>query len=249
MGWAGSTLSAEARGLIEAKKWGGVEDVLKSYSALESLVGGNTVRLPKDNNDVAGLDAVFTKLGMPAAPEGYGLKPAEGGDAQLSADMAKVLHKGRLTVAQAAAVTQGYNELVDARAKAEAANVQEKARLDEVALRKEWDRDYDQNITVARGSAKALGVEKELVDALQNSWGYSKTMKFFRDLGARMGEDKLIFAPGNGSGLTPEAARLQIKQLHKDKAWVEAYSKGGVEQNQQLQRLIAVAESETVEHE
>lgn len=247
-GWAAGFADPALRASVEAKKWSGPEELARSYVELEKAYGvplDRRINLPTKDDDKAGWDAVYNKLGAPADPAGYGLKPEAGGDPQFTDAIAKVFHDGRLTPRQAQAVTAGYNALVQARVAADTAATQQRQQADESALRKEWaGPDYDTNITIARGSALALGAKVEEIDALEKSWGYARTMKFFRDLGSKMGEDKFIGgAPTNGTGMTPEAARAEIRSLRKDATWVGAYSKGDKEATQKLQDLIKISES------
>jgi len=71
---------------VSNKGWKEPQDLLMSYRNLEKFAGGakNLLELPPEDASPEQLDAFYTKLGRPASPDEYGIRPPEGADPELT---------------------------------------------------------------------------------------------------------------------------------------------------------------------
>lgn len=205
------------------KGWTNPNDVLKSYSNLENMMGANDrLILPKDDADQRGWDEVYTKMGRPAKAEDYKFEDAPQGvtkNEDLTKWFQQTAHGLGLSQKQAAALEKNWNvfgqELGGRLAEAEKAEVK---RQDD-ALRAEWGPKYEDNLGMARNAASKLGGEKiaAAIDALANQAGYTDVIKMFSNLAKGMGEANFVTGEGqNGFGMNKESAQKEINTLMAD---------------------------------
>ncbi len=216
-------LTPEDRTRAESKGWKADTDpsiLFDSYKNLESLMGadkaGRTLVLPKDESDTAALDAIFSKLGKPDAPDKYEIPLPEGVDPTLANTFKDVFHKANLTTSQAKTVSEAYQALeLD-----EAKKHQDFVKRDTDALKADWGAKFDGNLEVARAAQKAAGLAPEDVQALEGSIGPAKFLMVMEFFGrnyvdgsppAQGGRDAPSF-----SQTTPAAAQAKIDQLRSD---------------------------------
>lgn len=232
-GAGGSWLTTpEEKAWAESKGWKSddkpdvlLPKVVSSYKNLEQLFGadkaGRTVLLPKDATDTAATEAIFTKLGKPAAADGYSIELPEGADPSFANTMKGVFHKANLTVDQAKNVTDAYRAAELDAAKA----AQDFIKTDEEGLRKEWGDKFDANRETARAAIKAAGLTDADVETIVGAVGPSKMSKIFEFYGRNYVEasppgQEGRSAPGFGS-VTPASAQAKIDQLYADKNFMD----------------------------
>ncbi len=140
-------------------------DALASYANLEKKLSERTPKPPgADATDEQ--RAEWRKIvGAPVTPEEYGLKPAEGQEANWNADLAKaaseIAFKHGLPPAALAELAETYNATMRSaveKAEAEAAGEAERVQA---ALSQEWGKDAAQNAARVQRAAKALGLDIE----------------------------------------------------------------------------------------
>jgi hypothetical protein len=222
--------------------------VIESYRNLEKLRGVPQDRLLKlpEAPDAPEWNDVYSKLGKPASPEGYGLKPKDP-NASGFTDWAKTaFHKLNLTTAQGQELVNQFNEYnsaqdAESRAKHETA-VQDQT----MKLKKEWGSAFQQNIGRAKEAYRQLGIPDAAIDSLEKSIGFDGVIKLFHDLGTKVGEASFISGDvgssyGEGSILTPDQANARIRALKQDGDFVQRYLKNEVKAKEQMARLIKMA--------
>ena len=119
-----------------------------------------------------------------------------------------------------------------------------KTDAERTALKANWGNNYAANLVVARAAATALGIPPEAVAAFEKmeGVGYAKVMEMFRTIGTKIGEDKYVNSNGGGGGnvMTKDQAVAEKKALMADKAWVDRYLNGGVEEKKKMTALESI---------
>jgi len=243
---------ADTKDYLTQKGFNDPKAVVESYRNLEKLRGVPQDRLLKLPDATAAADApewndVFTKLGKPATPEGYGIAPKDPNNAGFTTWAKDTFHKMNLTAAQGQELVKqfnAYNESLSAKEnESHAAKVKEQTE----ALKKEWGAAHDQNIARAKAAYRQFGIPDAAIDSLEKSIGFDGVMKLFNRLGTQVGEHDFVGGNGGGQGfgdnvmLTPEQANARIKALKQDSAWAANYLKGGVKERAEMQRLMQMA--------
>jgi hypothetical protein len=250
-GWT-KGLDADMQDFVKQKGFVDTKAVLESYRNLEKLRGVPQERLLKLPDPNAGADApewgdVFNKLGKPATPEGYGLKPTDPKDPQFTDWAKNAFHKMNLTTAQGQELVKQFNEFNS--------SIQTKMNEEHAAkitqqidgLKKEWGAAHDQNIARARNAYKQFGIPDTAIDSLEKSIGFDGVMKMFYKLGTQVGEHEYLTGGagsnhfGEGTILTPDQAQARIRALKQDREWGTRYTKGGVSERAEMERLMKMA--------
>lgn len=240
-----STLSDDFKGFVQNKGWKAPAEVLDSYRNLEKLVRApqdQVVQIPKFD-DVEGWNGVYSKLGRPSTPDGYKLEtPKEGGDPEFTKWAQDKFHKAGLSETQAKQLASEWNADRAGKAAAKVESVKAQAATDMATLKKEWGAAYDQNTSVAQRAAKTFGASSEVIDAMEAKIGTLATLKFFQNIGEKMGESKFVQGNGNYSGdmsgpMTPSQARDAIKTLQGDYEFGKKYMAGDAKARQQMETL------------
>jgi hypothetical protein len=220
-----------------------VGDALESYRNLEKLRGVPAERLltlpDPTTADEAAWGQVFDKLGRPKSAEEYGLEVPEGQDASFAKAMSAHLHKLGLTKQQGQELAKAWNAEQSAIGQRMLEEQKAAATADKEALAREWGAAHEKNLSVAQAAAKKFGADEALIGAMQEQIGYAKTLKFFQQIGAAMGESDFVDGKGQGLGvMTPEQAKAEIAQLKSDTAWVDRYIEGGKAEKDRMEALI-----------
>jgi hypothetical protein len=223
----------------------------KAYREASKLLGAppdSLLRMPKDAADKDGWQKVYDRMGVPATKDKYdftGIKFADNKDLDPAfvttlRDVAADLH---LTNDAAKALAQHITKLIDNDEATDQAEYDGKLAVERDTLQKNWGSNSASNKVVAENAARALGVTQEELAALEKTVGYARTMEMFRQVGARIGEDKFIKSEGPAGGvMTVEQAKATLKSLQNDTVWVSKYEAGDIQAGQQfhnLTRLIA----------
>lgn len=243
-------LSEDSRALAQARSWDNPEKVIESYRNLESLRGvpsDRLVTLPSKDADPSAWDAVYSKLGRPETADGYELNlPAE---VQVNPDTVnnfkEVAYKVGLTPQQANALAEWQISHTASLQSEATQQTQTALAAEEQELQREWGVAYDKNLGVARAAAKRFGASEDLIDSLQQSMGYSKTLKFFAEIGKAVGgEDAFESADARTSGfssMTPAEAKQRINDLMMDQEFRSQYLSGSKTHLQQIDHLQSMA--------
>lgn len=246
-----SSLDPDLQNYVNIKGFKEPADVLKSYKNFEKLQGAPQERVLKLPNeaDSPDWDGVYTKLGKPATPEGYGFEIADDADASGAESvqhMAKMFHELNLTKDQGSQLMERVQEFEGQLEAREQAEYNARVTQEENDLKKDWGMAFDQNMKVAKKAVRAFGLPDAALDALEQSMGFKNTMSFFHDLGTKISEaafhseiESNSFAGDNV--LNPEQAKAKISELKNDRSFIEKYAAGDTKAKQQMARLHMMA--------
>lgn len=242
---------ADTKEYVTQKGFADPKAVVESYRNLEKLRGVPQDRLLKLPDANAGADApewndIYSKLGKPATPEGYGLKPKDPNQAGFTNWAKDTFHKMNLTATQGQELVKQFDAYNQTRqAEINEAHTQ-KVTQQTQALKTEWGAAYQQNLSRAQSAYRQFGIPDAAIDSLEQSIGFDGVMKLFHKLGTQVGEHDFIGGNGGqgfgeGTILTPEQANAKIKALKQDTAWAANYIKGGVKERAEMERLMKMA--------
>lgn len=222
--WHGQT-EPDAVAYVQNKGWQSAADVVKSYQGAEKLIGRdpNTLLVMPRADDPEGFRAVMTKLGLPESPDKYEFAKAEGlpVDAGYEKWSRDTFHKLGLPASVVKALTAEHNAYVKGVLEQQTKDYEQRVAADKSALVAEWRDGHERMMNAAQSAAKNLGFTGEMIDALEKSIGYAATMKFFANMGQKMGEDGFVTSgegkPGKfGQGLTPAEAKAEWDAMKAD---------------------------------
>ena len=241
--WA-KDFSPAAQSVIAAKKWAKPEQAVESYANLERLLGGDKIALPKDENDPAWAD-VWKKLGALEKPEEYAsqVKPVEGTpdlDPGFVGAMSDLAAKARLTPAQWNTLVAGYQELSKAAAAEEAAGPDIDAEF--AAFKAKLGAKADAFIADAQRAGMAVNMTAEESATLMSALGVERAMQIMNGLGSKFGKEAgFIEGKGPQGQMTPEMAKVRIKDLMADAVWSRGYLGGDADKRSEMLNLQKLA--------
>jgi len=212
-------------------------EATKAYNNAQQKLGHSPdfmLKLPTDQNDVAGWESVWQRLGAPADPKEYDFSSVKHADG--SAPDPALLEAVRQAAAAVRAPKERAGEIANALLKhldgtkaSQAAEAAAKLAAEKAELAKSWGTNAEFNRLTAMQGAKRLGVDEETVAKLENAVGYSKVMEMFRKVGAGTREDTFHEGSrGNAGGFpaTAEGAQSRLNELIADRAWGERLTNG-----------------------
>lgn len=248
--YAGSNLPPETVGYLESKGWHGADGLPKlidNYKKVEAGFRSKTegmVAFPKDENDTAGYDALYNKLGRPESADKYTFP--DGVDTEAVKQLAPELHKLGLSQKQVDALSK-----IDIQRMATA---QENARLATVAdqdralseLKNEWPGGkFNENLELARRAMRGMGMtlDKDFVPLAQ-AIGAKRAMNLLYLAGINTREQQGTAAIGDtaaGFGMTPNRARAEIKSQRGQDLFAKARTgdKAAIAEWKRLQRAAS----------
>jgi hypothetical protein len=205
----------------------------QSYRNVEKMIGipqEQLAYIPKDASDPK-WGELYERLGAPKEAAGYdfaGAKFKDGAPApeDFVAAVRDIAVKNHLTVAQAQAVAAGYmtfSEAIDEQAEREAST---RLGAEQLAVKTNWGANYQMNEFIAGKGAETLGLDKDMVTAIQAQLGYQKTMDMLLATGQKLNEAGMY--KGNGGadgvkGLTQAQAVTRKAELMIDQNWVKRF--------------------------
>lgn len=236
-GWYESIADESLRGYVESKGFNAIEDLIKSYKANETLLGDNVnhVKVPKSDATPEEFQEFYDKVGRPKDAKDYTLEGEEG----FTEHAKQWLHEAGLTQHQASLLNAKLNEF--SAAKQAEMEMQSKQRVESELndIKKEWNTNYDKNVELARRAARALGMDSDKLNGIQNAIGVKEMLNLFHKIGSGFKEDTFVdgsSAPNN-FGMSVEAARAKIQEYSTNKALREAYLKGDPKAKQEMETL------------
>lgn len=260
----GETGGAASSGTTDAREWlpaeyradpkfanfSNVDQLAKSYSNAASMVGLDKNRLaviPKDE-DTDAWGRLYTQLGRPDTPEGYGIEASDPA-AALWAQALPNIHKLGLTKKQVDGLRGQFREMEQAHIEkfadpgvametwmpkiAAAVSSEVFAAKTEAALKAEWGAAYDEKMHAGQRFVQSAieSGEAEIVKLFQtpDKGGYGLgNMPGIMAMAARLGEmmaesGRLV---GGGAGgqsrtMTPGEASAEISRLRGDREFYE----------------------------
>lgn len=224
----------------------------RSYRGAESLVGAppeEIIRLPKDPNS-PDWQKVHTRLGRPEKEDGYDfttVKFKDGSDVpeNFIKSIRASAFASNLSKTAAESFAKGVVTYLDEADGVRSAETATKVLGQKTELAKKWGVSVDAltkspQMLVAQNAVRALGLDVEKVNAMENTLGYDVLMETLRNIGARMREDNYISpTPGGGDGNVMSEADAQKRKdtLMKDPTWAAKYNAGDTEARKEMSAL------------
>jgi len=239
-------LNDELTGVVEAKQWGSLEDIVTSYHNLERLQGvppEQLLKMPEKADDPAWND-LWGKLGVPETAEEYKLAVPEGDDGEFAKKASVWFKDANIPVEAARKIAEAVNADNAARTVEAEEKYHAGIKADTEMLQKDLGLAFEDKMNVAKGVYKAFELTKEQVDGMEAAMGYGPLMKFLINIGERMGEANFV-APGGGGPsdgvLTPMAAQAEIAKLKTDAEFTKKIGDGNKDARDKLERLHMMA--------
>lgn len=238
--WAGDDA---AKAVAKTKGWATPADAIKSYGELEGLLGGEKLPLPKTPDDKAGWDRVYTALGRPDTPDGYGIKAPENaseGDKAFIGGYLTKAHELGLTTKQATELQKWADTQGQGITEAQTREIQQRTDAEIAAVKDDWGVNFNTNAEIARRGADALGLDKATIDALEENpkFGHKKLMDMLLKVGQAGGEGRLHNPGGGGfNPVTKESAKARLDEIKASPQLRSEALKPGSEINKEVDRL------------
>lgn len=242
-----SGMNEDLKGYVQNKGFKDSGAVVDGYRNLEKLLGAPKERLlkvPEKYDDVDGWNQVYTKLGKPEKPEGYGFKAPPGGDENFVKVAKTMFHEAGLSNSQGEKLVEKWNGWISETQKVNEATRVAELKVQDETLKKEWGQAFDQNVDQGKKAAAAFGMTAEAIEKMEKAIGFAQTMKFFQAVGAKMGVEPEFATAGGSPGfrqLTPEGAKARIQELSKDPHFRNRYLEGEASAREEFDRLHRMA--------
>ena len=203
------------RTFAQTKGWQDAESVVKSAFNAEKLIGApadEMLRVPK-NAGLTEFRQVGQRFGLPESPDKYDLPTGENlpADEGYLSHMKNAFHELGIPASVAKALAEKNNEYQQQNMEKISADYNAKATAEDQDLRREWGNGYERQMALAKTAAKQLGLDGEVIDAIEIAKGYAGTMKFLAELGVKTGEDTFVAGETERSGfhgqMTPAEAK------------------------------------------
>jgi hypothetical protein len=222
-----ATLPDDLKALPQAQKYATPADLLKGYVEAEKMIGRKGVQIPGENATPEEQAAFRAALGVPDAPDAYGLKAPEGVPAEVwSDDAAKAFaakaHEAGLTTAQAQAVAGWWAGTVAEQAKA-AEDAAVAAREEATAAMKtEWGGQFNAKLDLAKRALDQFG-GKAVAEIMTDTGlgNHPDVVRMFARIGEAIAEDKPAGMGGESAPVVndPRAKAMAIINDPKSDYW------------------------------
>ena len=210
------------------------------------------LKLPEGDNPDA-WKAVWQRLGAPDSADKYDFTTIRGpNNADLDAPSQAQVEAARgiaakLNLPQSMAVQLAQEMVqrnIDA-GTAAAADRSAQVQAGMAALRQNWAQNFDANSFVAQQAMKAFGMTPEQIATVQGSPNVAAAMETWRQIGARIGEDKFVAGGGGGGNqnipMTKGDATSRLDELKNDSEWRTRWNAGGAAERREFERLTQLA--------
>lgn len=237
------TADEAAVSYLQNKKWTEPGQLLDAYRGAERFISAPVERrlvMPAADASPEEVSKFYGQLGRPADPSGYKLETPQGGDPEFAKTAAGWLHKHNVPAKMAEGLVQELNAYASGKKQASETARAEARQADDAALRQEWGAAFDQNLEQARTFVRGMGLKADVIDKLSDSMGHAATLKFFQQLGAKMGEASYVEGGKTepfGAALTPAQAQDRISALMKDKEFTTKYRNKDAGAMAEMERL------------
>lgn len=220
----------DLKNYVQTKGFQNPQAAVEAFRGLEKLRGvpqERLLKLPETAEDIAWND-VYSKLGKPDSPDGYGLQAGEGSDGAFANWAKDTFHKANLTTQQAHNIINAFSDYMNGKSVDKQEAYKTEVANQEIALKKDWGSAYHQNIAAAQRTAQTFQIPGEAIDALEQAVGFDGTMKLLHKIGEGLGEARFVSGESSkGFGdtiLTPDAAKAKISELKGDPEFVKKYT-------------------------
>lgn len=248
--WYAGIENPDLRGLAEIKKWDSPEKALESYRALESKLGAppdRLLKLPEKPDDPAWAE-IHKKLGFaaPEKAEEYELPVPEGFNQDYAQAVAAKAKELGIPKHMLKGLAEFNNEFIKS-----ALDADDKAREQRVStaiaeLRMDWAGQYEQTMALAQRAESLVKAEVGLSDESLKAWQEADPKGYFKLLGhygSRLAEARKIDGVQTGGGemqLSPEAAKVKLRDLMQDKDWFQRWERQDVQARAEWKQLNAI---------
>ena len=230
---------------------------LKGWRDAERLIGvpkDQLLRLPADLSTAKPeeLDAVYSRLGRPAAATDYKLPKVEGGE-EFAGKMATAFHQAGLSQRQIDVIAPAYNSYITEAVAAQEKAQEQREQLDLQNLHREWPGQvFDQRQEMARRAVREFvspvaGDESktaEMLGQIEDAIGTLMFLKLFSGIGEKVSEARYIDGDRNRGtfGMTPAAAKAELDAKMQDRVWSKkVFDNPKGPEGQEWDRLIQLA--------
>ncbi len=232
--WYDGKASPEDIGLWQNKSWDHTNPAsvalaaTKAYQEAQKFIGvphDQLLRFP--SSPVAPeWQQVWDKLGVPKDPTGYDLSQVKFADGEALDPAAELALRNAAHVAHVSAqampeFAREFVKYLDSQEASEAAEHAAQLETERNTLRQNWGSNFEANKFIAAQGAKALGLDEQVITAIENAAGYAKTMEAFRRVGVLNKEDQYVAGsvPGHAGVMTREQATQRLAELKRDPVW------------------------------
>lgn len=210
-----AALPEDIRAAPSMAKFKDPAELAKSYLEAEKLIGRKGVVVPGENATPEEVAAFRAALGVPDAPDGYGLAAPEGlPDGVWNEDSAKAFAAKAHELGIPPAAAKGLAEWF-AKAQAEALGAAEPWQP---VLEKEWGAKFQDNLDLAQRAARQFGADEATLAKLASAAGDANVMRMFHRIGAALGEDQPAGMATASAPMTGERAREAALAIIGDKS-------------------------------
>jgi hypothetical protein len=226
-GFTDKTLAASP----SVTRWGSVEELANGYVSLEKRFGipeNRRIDLPEDMANDEAMRPVWSRLGLPGAPEGYGFKLGEGSTEADNAMLGKYIaqaHKVGLPTAQARQMLEWWVAENAAAQRASAEQMAQRKTDGETALKEAFGGAYDARLREAGNLLKRYDPEGKTGLTPETLTTFPAWTQMLIRMSDRMQEPGGM-EPGETEQadrpLTPAQANAKLAEFNLDEAKREA---------------------------
>lgn len=207
------------------------------------------LKLPEGDNPDA-WKAVWQRLGAPETADKYDFSTVKGAnnadaDSEIVESARALAAKLNLPQSMAATLAQEMQSRFEQITTAEASERAAAVQASMATLKNQWAQNFDANSFVATQAMKAFGMTDEQVASVKAGPNVAAAMETWRQIGARIGEDKFVQGGGGGNNgqvpMTKGDAQSRIGELKMDKEWMNRWSAGGAAERREFERLTQMA--------
>lgn len=192
-------------------------DLAKSYIEAQSLIGGEKLAIPKEEDSELWND-VWNRLGRPEEPDGYELDTDRLEDSLMDDEalskVKEVAHEKGVTNDQFQTLVNTYLDITNEKNETFRNETQRKMEEDIEGLKKEWGGAFDERSKVAQKAYNTLVGDNEALKAkMEQGLGNDPDIvKMFYKIGNQLSEDA-IEGKSKSLSMTPDAAKAEIKEI------------------------------------
>ena len=239
-------LPDDVRGDAEGlKKFGNVNDLVRSYVNAERLIGKKGVFIPDEKSTPEQIAEFRKQLDVPEKPEEYEVKPQNIPEGlEWNDDLAKqfleIAHKHNVPKRAMKDLAQKFQDLETMRVRAgwemAQAEVNRKYEAGQQELERAWGAQKPQQIELVKRAAARFG-------APADTWGLGDPaiVKWVANMASRMSEDTFVSPNGAGSAMGPKERALDIIQNPENSEY-KAYRSGHKPTQAKVEDLLREAE-------
>jgi hypothetical protein len=212
--------NAELKEFAEKRGWKDPEKVVESYREFEKFQGvpkDQIIKVPKDENDKEGWDAVYTKIGRPETSDKYELPVPEGQDPAFAAEVSKWMFDSGIPKKSAQALATKWNEYVVESQKTALATFQATGEKELAELKVELGNAFDSSMEQGKRLFAQVGIDADTSNMLEQALGTGKYLRLMSKMGSLIAESSFVEGKTGHVNWTPAAAQTEIAALIKDK--------------------------------